>query len=355
MGRINEFYQAKRDAVGAEPIAELRDRLPDHRLFRRNIVFAHKNFEWVLDALDADEPVGLVTGLVPSGPFHLGHKGLIEQVVLYQQMGIDVTISLADVDAYLNRGRSLAQARESAIEEYLLNYVALGLDLDSADVYLQSEGGQEYHTMATLLARHVDSEAFERYGIGGPDEVTASLLRYADLFRPQLPDYGGPKPTFSPLGIDQDLDSCQELAASYDLQDLRPPAVTYHRFVRGFDGQKMSSSSPSTTIGLTDNPVEAKDQILSLTNSYRTDPLIGHERGEDVMLDLLTTHLIEDDRRLAQIKREYESDDLMFDELKQLTATRIETLLKEHQRRRAEVRPTVEQFVEQQLGVELRD
>ena len=52
----------------------------------------------------------------------------IEQVKWFQSQGGDVTIAVADLESQATRGVSLQKGREIALNEYISNYAALGLD-----------------------------------------------------------------------------------------------------------------------------------------------------------------------------------------------------------------------------------
>ena len=108
------------------------------RLHRRGIVFAHRDLEGVLDAQRKGEPCGVLTGLMPSGMMHLGHSMVIDQVRWFQENGGDVTIAVADLESQATRGVGLKEGRKIALEQYIANYAALGLDPERTQVYFQS-------------------------------------------------------------------------------------------------------------------------------------------------------------------------------------------------------------------------
>ena len=137
-------YKQKMEKFGIDPIEEVEDRLPDHRFIRRNIVFGHRDLDTLLDARDEGEEFAMMTGIMPSGIFHFGHKCVVDQIKMYQQMGAQVTIAAADIEAYNTRDMSLEEARELVIEEYLKNYAALGIDLENVDFYFQSKAGNDH-------------------------------------------------------------------------------------------------------------------------------------------------------------------------------------------------------------------
>ncbi|MFB6136093.1 MAG: tryptophan--tRNA ligase [Halobacteriaceae archaeon] len=343
-------YEEKMEQFGIDPIDEVADRLPDHRYVRRGIIFGHRGLDDVLDARDEGDPFAMMTGIMPSGVFHLGHKSVVDQVLMYQEMGAEVTLCAADIEAYCTRNMSRAEARELVVEEYLTNYVALGLDLSETDFYFQSNGGNDYHATSKLLGRHLThSEVDATYGKDtGPGKMVSALTQYADIFRPQFDE---PKPTVVPVGVDQDphIRLTRDVAQRYREQEFRKPASTYHKFMRGLQGGKMSSSKENSYIALTDSVEDAKEKIDRAKTGGRVSLEEHREKGanvaEDMVFELLAFHLIEDDDELERIRREYANGELLSGEIKQIAKERIEEFLTEHQRRREEAREEVEQYV----------
>ena len=65
---------------------------------------------------------------MPSGRMHLGHTMVIEQAKWYQSHGADVSVAVADLESLATRGVSLDKGRKIALEQYVSNYAAMGLD-----------------------------------------------------------------------------------------------------------------------------------------------------------------------------------------------------------------------------------
>ena len=346
-------YSDKMEKFGIDPISDVEERLPDNLLVRRGIIFGHRGLDDFLDAKKEGEDFAMMTGIMPSGVFHFGHKCVVDQIKMYQEMGAHITIAAADIEAYNTRDMSLEEARELVIEEYLKNYVALGLDLDKADFYFQSEGGNDYHLRSKQFAKHLTQNEVEAtYGGAEPGKISSALTQYADILRPQFPENGGPKQTVVPVGIDQDphIRLTREVARKYRDIDFRKPASTYNKFMRGLQGGKMSSSDPKSYIALTDDIEDAKEKIDQAKTGGR-DTLEEHrEKGanieEDMVFELLAFHLIEDDEELARIREEYSSGEMLSGELKQIAKDRLEEFLKEHQRKREEAEEEVEEYLE---------
>jgi tryptophanyl-tRNA synthetase len=198
-------YDKLRDIFG---ISEFNFELPHaHKVFRRGIVFGHRGFESIYRAINNKKKFVILTGLAPSGKMHLGHKLTIDQVIYYQSIGAHICIVIADVEAYAVRGVPLQKAREIALEEYLANYIALGLRSERCEVYAQSRRKAVLDLVWQLGTRTNLSEAKAIYGFG--DDVNLAhfyipLLQAGDILHPQLDDFHGPTPTLVPVGVDQD-------------------------------------------------------------------------------------------------------------------------------------------------------
>ncbi|MBJ47346.1 MAG: tryptophan--tRNA ligase [Euryarchaeota archaeon] len=177
------------------------------RLHRRGVVFAHRDFDLILEAKRLGGPFGVLTGLMPSGKMHLGHSMVIDQVKWFQEQGGDVTIAVADLESTATRGISLEEGRRIASEEYVANYAALGLDPDKTTVYFQSQRNVVQKLGFQLGKRTNLSELEAIYGFDGSTNlahVQAPLVQAGDILHPQLDEYGGLRPIVVPVGIDQD-------------------------------------------------------------------------------------------------------------------------------------------------------
>jgi tryptophanyl-tRNA synthetase len=348
----NDFGEIERkmEEFGIEPIDEIEERLPDHRYVNRGILFGHRGMEEFLDALDDGQQVSVMTGIMPSGEMHMGHKTVVDVVKMLQEMGADVTLAAADIEAYNTREKPLERSRELVLDQYLKNYAALGLDLESADFYFQSRAGNEHHVYSKRFARYLtQNEVESTYGSAEPGKITSALTQYADILRPQ---FDSPRPTVVPVGVDQDphIRLTREVARKFRDQEFVKPASLYNRFMRGLQGGKMSSSKPKSYIALTDSVEEAKQKIDGAKTGGRDSVEEHREKGaeidEDMVFELLAFHLIDDDSELQRIRQEYSSGEMLSGELKQIAKDRIEEFLLDHHDRREEAAERVGQMVE---------
>ena len=344
---------------GLQKFKELPKAFKDNLLFRRGIVFAHRDFDRISKAVSERKPFAMMTGLMPSGKFHLGHKMVAEQMILYQSLGAKVYITVADIEAYNTREKNMAELRETAIQEYLTNYIALGLSPKNVDFYFQSKRSKEgvkasaYYSLAGMLARHATFNEFRAiYGDISPGKMTSSLLQAADMLHPQLPEFDGPLPVVVPVGTDQDphLRLARDMSQKIKEFNFIQLSSTYHTFAPGLRSGKMSSSDPLSYIALTDSPEDAAAKVKKYAFSGGRDTLEEHRKlggnpDVDVAFQMLRYGLEENDKKLAKIAEEYRSGKLLSGELKALTIEKLIGFLKEHQSKRKKAEKQVDKFL----------
>ena len=337
---------------GLQPLHHLPPLFQKNLLFRRGIIFAHRDLKPVIEAIEQKKPIVMMTGLMPSGKFHLGHKLVADQIIFYQSLGAKVYLTVADLEAYNSRNPDMKELRKIAIEEYLTNYLALGLDIRKVDFYFQSarsEDGKKasaYYRLANMLARHATFNEFKAiYGEISPGKMSSALLQAADMLHPQLSEFEGSSlPIVIPVGVDQDphVRLARDLAHRMKEYELKPISSTYHTFLPGLGGGKMSSSNPNSYIALTDTPEEAALKIKKYAFSggqptLEEHRLKGGNPDVDVAFQMLRYGLEPDDKKLAQIEKDYRSGKLLSGELKLITIEKMTAFLKEHQEKRKKV------------------
>ncbi|MCK5300275.1 MAG: tryptophan--tRNA ligase [Thermoplasmatales archaeon] len=380
-------YARLRDEFGIEEFDDSlwKDLPKPHKLLRRGIVFGHRDFQLIKDSIQNNKPWAILTGLMPSGKMHLGHKMVIDEVIYYQSLGADIFIAVADLESYGTRGYSLEETKKLALDEYILNYIALGLKPEKCRIYYQSTN-QDVKDLTFLLGKKVNwSQMIATYGFNGSTNMThimSPLIQTGDILHVQLEKYGGVKPVLVPVGVDQDphirlsrdiaqshrifnvtktkdgrigvfvkiedniiklLDKAEitlkklqfqklkritEYKAIYiedanenDIQKINmefariepslggygfiQPSSTYHRFMTGLTGEKMSSSKPESAIFLTDTPKEADKKIKQAKTggaiSLEKQKNEGGKPDQCVVYELFLYHLIEDDKELQNI------------------------------------------------------
>lgn len=345
---------------GVYPLKELPTIFNKEVFFRRNFVFAHRDIQRILEAVHNKKPFVMMTGLMPTGKFHIGHMLLAQQMIFYQKLGAKIYIAVADIEAYNARNQSLEDSRKIAVEEYIKNYIALGLKPENCEIYFQSERSKDakktnaYYRLQNLLARYATFNEFKSvYGEISPGKMIASLLQASDMLHAQLPEFEGLVPVVVPVGIDQDphLRLARDMAAKIKNPSFIQLSSTYHMFVPGLGGGKMSASDPNSFIALTDDAATVKKKINKYAFSGGRDTLEEHRKKGgvpeiDVSFQYLKAFFEPDDKKLQKIYDDYKSGKLLSGELKQIAIEKINKFLEEHQKRRKEAEKVMKKYIQ---------
>jgi tryptophanyl-tRNA synthetase len=366
---------------------------------------------------------------MPSGKMHLGHKMVIDEVIFYQSIGADVHIAVADIEAFAIRSHTLKETEEFALEEYIPNYIALGLKPEKCRIYFQSKN-EDVKDLAYLLGKKINwSQMQATYGFNGTSNMThifAPLIQTGDILHVQLQKYGGNQPTLVPVGVDQDphirlsrdiaqayrfynvtktkdnkigvfvkidenikqlLDNAEKTinklgfkkikritdykaiyiqdAEEKDIQKIDEtlakteiklggygffqPSATFHRFMTGLTGEKMSSSKPESAIFLTDSPKEATKKIMNAKTggavSLEEQKKHGGKPDECVVYELFLYHLIEEDKELQEIYKSCKKGEKMCGQCKKYASKLMEAFLLDLQGKRKKAKSKIKQYL----------
>ncbi len=356
----NVDYNKLIKEFGVRHLHELPEAFNKSHLFRRGIIFAHRDFERIVDAVKHKKKFVMMTGLMPSGKFHLGHMLIAQQMIFYQKLGAKLYVAVADLEAYATRQKTSEEMRKIAIEEYLINYIALGLNPKNCDFYFQSERSNDakqsnaYYRLISNFSKHATFNEFKAiYGEISPARINASLIQAADMFHSQLPEFENPVPVVVPVGIDQDphLRIARDIARRYKEHKFIQLSSTYNQFFPSLKGSgKMSSSDESSFIALTDSPKEVERKIKKYAFSGGRDTLEEHRKhggdpDKDIAFQYLKFFFEQDDEKLQKIYDDYKSGKMLTSELKQILIEKINTFLKEHHKKMKTARNQVDKFL----------
>jgi tryptophanyl-tRNA synthetase len=284
---------------------------------------------------------------------------LAQQIIFYQSLGAKIYIAVADIEAFHARGQSLAESRQIAIDDYITNYIALGLKPKNCEIYFQSDRSDDvkksnaYYRLQNVLAKHATFNEFKAvYGEITPGKMMCSLLQAADMLHPQLNEFERAIPVLIPVGADQDphirlaRDICQR-TKEYKLIQL---SSTYQKFIPGLKGGKMSSSDPTSYIAPTDLPGDIENKIKKYAFSGGRETIEEHRKlggnpDIDVSFQYLKCIFEHDDKKLEKIYNDYKSGKLLSGELKQILVDKIKLFLKEHAKKREKAKKDLKKFL----------
>jgi len=345
---------------GIRKLDQLPEKFKENILFKRGVVFGHRDFDRILDSIKNKKKFVMMTGLMPSGKFHLGHMIVAQQFLLYQKLGAKLYIAVADLEAYNARNKGLEELRKIAIDQYLINYIALGLKRKNCDFYFQSERNKDgkksgaYYSLAARFARHTTFNEFKAvYGELSPGKITSSLLQASDMFHAQLPEFEGIVPVVVPVGIDQDahIRIARDIGSRFKDYNFIQLSSTYHTFLPSLKGSgKMSSSDETSYIAMTDSEKEVENKIKKYAFSGGQQSLEEHRKkggnpDVDVSFQYLKMFFEPNDKKLERLHDEYKSGKLLTGELKSILIEKINKFLKEHQKKREKAKKQVDSFL----------
>jgi tryptophanyl-tRNA synthetase len=197
-------YRRLFEQFGIERFEEVLGEVPDpHYLMRRGVIFGHRDYRPVARAMREGEPFAALSGFMPTGDPHIGHKLVFDEIIWHQQQGGDAYGLIADLEAHSARGLSWSEIDEHA-RNYVLSLLALGFDPVEGELYRQSANREVQDLAFELGAEANFSELQAIYDFDGETDVShmqSVVTQMADILSPQLEE---PKPTVIPVGPDQD-------------------------------------------------------------------------------------------------------------------------------------------------------
>ena len=135
---VVEDYDRLYEEFGIEPFKPLLDQVPDPSMYmRRNVVFGHRGFGPILDAMKRREEFAVMSGIKPTGEFHLGTLMTAREVIYFQKQGATAFYCIADVEAYEDNKIPLEKSERFAVGN-VADLLALGFDPQKGYIYRQS-------------------------------------------------------------------------------------------------------------------------------------------------------------------------------------------------------------------------
>ena len=197
-------YRRLFDDFGIEPFEDILAAVPDpHYLMRRGVIFGHREYDRVAQAMRDGKPFAALSGFMPTGDPHIGHKLVFDELIWHQNRGGETYALIADLEAHSAREKSWEEIDKHA-KDYILSLLALGYDPESGALYRQSTNRTVQDLGFELGAKANFSELQAIYGFDGETDIShmqSVITQMADILYPQL---DRPIPTVIPVGPDQD-------------------------------------------------------------------------------------------------------------------------------------------------------
>ncbi len=340
---VVEDYERLYQEFGIQPFKPLLSEIPDpSAAMRRNVIFGHRDFERILKAIKNREEYAVMSGIKPTGEFHLGTLQTAREVIYFQQHGATAFYCIADVEAYEDNRIPFERSQKYAVGN-VADLLALGFDPEKGYIYQQSKETR-VKDLAIAFGRDVTLATMKAiYGERHMGLYLSALIQAGDILLPQLKDFGGPKPTVVPVGIDQDphLRLTRDLAFKFRRRyNFVSPSSTYHKLIKSLGGSpKMSKRDPMSYFTL-----EEKLEVIArkISNSFtggRPTAEEQHRLGANPDIcpiwDLYLFHFFERDEDAARLHSyECKGGHILCGEDKQRLIKIVVDFVKEHQRKR---------------------
>ncbi len=354
-------YSRLYQEFGLSPLDDqLIEKLNDNRYVRRGMVFGHRDLPKFLEVALSGQEAAVMSGIKPTGVFHLGSKVTAEQMIYFQHIGPKVTVfySIADLEAYADNGIPFSESSEIATVN-VADILTLGLDPKRVVVYKQSDA-LAVQDLALIFSRNVTLNMLRAiYGERPPGLYFSALVQAGDILLPQIRPFGGPKPVLVPVGADQDphIRLTRDIAPKHRAGfDFIEPSAVYHKLIRSLRGDlKMSKRDPYSMITLSDDPEEVKKKIMNAFTGGRPTVREQRELGGDPSIcpvyELYLYHFVDDDALVAKVHKECLNGERICGDCKAEIAEKVASFLKDHQHRRRTNMQTAEKLLEE--GAEL--
>jgi tryptophanyl-tRNA synthetase len=337
---------------------ELLDRIKRHTgelhpFLRRGIFFSHRDLDWILDEYEKGNKFFLYTGRGPSGGTHIGH--IIPWIFtkwLQDKFNVDLYFQFTEDEKSLVKNLSLEETTKIAYEN-VLDVIAMGFNPEKTHIFLDTEYIKTLYPIAIKISKHITFSTVKAvFGFDNSTNIGISFFPSMQIAPCFLPSVLKKKniPCLIPASIDQD-DYWRPARDVAPKLGFYKPAQIHNKLIVSLQGPlaKMSSSDPNTAIFTTDSPEVVKNKI----NKYAFSggqPTIEEQRKKggnpdiDVSYQWLT-FFEEDDKKLKSIYEDYKSGKMLTGELKAILIEKLNSFLKEHQRRREKAKELVDKFM----------
>jgi tryptophanyl-tRNA synthetase len=355
---LEKYYLNKAKEVGLKDFDRILKYFPDlSDNTKKGIVFAHNDFEKILEAIANKKPWAVVSGLNPSGPLHFGHKAIFDELLWMQQHGAEIFIPITNDESYVvGKTKSLAEARKIAYEEVIPSIIAFGFDPKKTHIFVDSDYPDIYNVAMDVSTKVTLNKVFGVFGFNKNNRnenpgtmFYRSAVQLAQILLPQYPEFGGPKPTIIPVGIDQH----PYILLARDVAEKKkfiPPAEIVTKFLPSLKGpeEKMSAHIKDSCIYLTDEPEEAEKKIKKAYTGGLSSAEYQKKVGgipEICPIFLLLKYHFLNEIETKKLYDDYKNGKILNKEIKEITIKKVKAYLEKHKKDREKAKKIMNDFL----------
>ena len=345
------------DEFGISQIDEILPRIgTEHHFFRRGIVFAHRDFDKIIDRIEKDKDFAIISGRGPSSDLHFGHLILFELIrYLQEKYQCKFFMPLSDDEKYVFRKIDSLEGSYALSLENAIDIMALGFEPENVHVYISSITPRIQYLALTFSTSQTYNAIKAALGFNGEENagtVFYTCIQAAHILHPTT-DYN--LPVVVPIGLDQDV----YMRLTRDIARKRKitlPASLYIKYLKGLTGGPMSSSAPETCIYLRDSSKVIKKKIMNAFTGGRATIKEQRELGANpdicTVYDWFNKFFIRDDAELEKILNGCKNGNLICGlDCKPKLLGMVQKYLEEHKKRRNEVIKNLSKYFDHEIDL----
>lgn len=327
---------------GVKPLTdEMKTTFSDFHLLRNGLCLGQRDLGVILNAIKEKREFNIVTGFSPSGPFHFGHKAIIDSYVYFRKFAKRGYFVISDVDAYVSRPDSKVASLKQA-DEYAINNIAnaIALGVPENDIILQSKQPSAFfifsHEMSKKLTLNTMKATLGHDSLG---KFSAAYLQISDILFPQIKD--SPAPTLIPVGIEQDpiirlaRDVANSFSSIYKFDTLATIYLSHVPSLKNVN-MKMSKGVIGSGISLTENKKEVENLLRRAFTGGRNTIVEQRELGARPNICpvcILYRFTNKDSKKVDMVIEKERSGQQLCGDMKTIVTELVNNFLVEHQRK----------------------
>lgn len=326
---------------------------PAHRWIRRGFFFSHRALDEVLDCVENKVPWYLYTGRGPSSSaMHFGHLiPFMMTKYLQDAFNAPLVVQMTDDEKFLWKRDTIPHVSDAyqMCRENARDIIAIGFNPTKtfifSDLHYVGYMWPNIASIARLISGNQVKAVFGFDDSKNIGQFNFPAVQAAPCFSSSFPHIFGADSNLQcliPCAIDQDpyFRLTREVAPKLG---YKKPALLHSKFFPALQGaaEKMSASSMTSAIYLTDSPEEIRSKILTHAFSGAKSSMEEHRQvGADLTVDVSIAYLeffLESDDELARIKTEYGAGRMSTSEVKEILIQVLTDVVLRHQRAREAV------------------
>ncbi len=309
----------------------------EHLFLKRNLFYAQMDLKKTIQDHRDGKPIFLYTGRSPgSGHMHLGHLIPFEFTKYLQDLfDCNLYIEIPDDEKFLFKKKitSISDVIEF-MKEDLAHVSAIGFDPDKTFIFRTTEFIKQMYPLVLETAKRITfSQARNTFGFEGQSNI-------GQVFYPAIqivPTFFQKGQCLIPCAIDQNPYFLLQRDFAKKM-GYEKNATILSKFLPALNGPKgkMSASNEEQAILLTDSPKQIQKKINKHAFSGGGATLEEHrEYGGNCEIDVsfqwLNILFIDSDNEIANLRKSYESGDLLSGELKKILIEKVQEKIQFHQ------------------------